>query len=129
MTAAKPPVEVLDLAKCATGLVNLAERSICARPRTLLLEIYKETGLYRIVTKHFLSVDTMGEMKIWQQKLNAIVLSLRNWGETQIGCYNKCSEIYVFIFFRKYLTGFFSVCGFFLITNDVHARDNNIPQN
>lgn len=89
------PMEVLNLEKCTIGVVNVAERHICARPRTLLLEIYKHTGIYTTILKRFLSADTIKEMKMWQTKINAIVSTLRNWGETRtpIGCFNKYSEI------------------------------------
>lgn len=88
-----PPLEVLNLKKCATGLVDVAERSLCPRPRTLLLETYEYSGIYKTILRHFLSADSMEEMNMWREKINGVVLSLRAWGEQRTEPFNKCSQI------------------------------------
>lgn len=81
------PLGFFDLSCCVTSYVTLADREICPRPRTLLLEIAKfpennENNLLtqtHLIERYFLSTDTLEELKLWEKKINAIVIALRNW--------------------------------------------------
>lgn len=94
VVAEVPPLNTINLENCATRLVDVADRSQCSRPRTLLLETYEESGIYKTIYKHFLAADTSNEMKMWRERINAVVLSLRSWGESRSQeFFSKCSEI------------------------------------
>lgn len=71
------PVEVLELDTCTSAVVTMASRTICARPRTLLLEFFEKEG--EVLVNRFLSADSMAEMKEWEKRINSVVGALRSW--------------------------------------------------
>lgn len=73
------PVEVLALDCCASDVVKAADRSICARPRTLLLEVFEEKDLRIVLVSRFLSADSVSEVKTWEKKINSVISALKEW--------------------------------------------------
>ncbi|GLV43344.1 scraps [Carabus blaptoides fortunei] len=73
------PLQEVDLKNCANARIEIADRTLCARARTLLLETVTPEDKSCTIDKHFLSTDTGLEMKIWETKLNTIVSALRTW--------------------------------------------------
>lgn len=69
------PVEVLDLSDCVMDVVRPVSREICARARTLLLEIMNDGH----VIHRFLSAPSPAEMQEWQNKLNFVLSTLKSW--------------------------------------------------
>lgn len=72
----------IDLKKCANARIEIADRTLCARPRTLLLETMQNLKCEDkscTIERHFLSTDTGSELKTWESKLNTIVSALRTW--------------------------------------------------
>lgn len=75
------PLFKIDLSVAGTT-ISAADRSICPRPRTLLLE-KPNVRLSDKSRRLFLSADTMKEYKDWEEKFNSVLLTLREWG---LGC-------------------------------------------
>lgn len=80
----KAPLEVIDLNSCVNAAVGTAERSVCARPRTLLLLLEFESKDKNkmndvLVVKRFLSTDKLKEKKDWESKLNSVISTLYSW--------------------------------------------------
>ncbi|XP_008544355.1 anillin [Microplitis demolitor] len=87
----KPPVVVIDLHSCASEKINHVTRSMCARPRTLLIETLRQSAADDkaslliechsgfTVTKHLLSYETTRELVDVMDKLNYVIGILRKW--------------------------------------------------
>lgn len=73
------PIGCFELSCCVTSYVTLADREICPRPRTLLLEIAENNENTHTIERYFLATDTTEELKVWENKINAVVIALRNW--------------------------------------------------
>lgn len=98
-----PPLGEIDLTYCVSAWIGLAERELCARPKTLLLETARQPRpedeesftmhctSNRTILRHFLSADTNIELKQWEIKLNSIVSCLRNWNCMQ--CQIQYSQV------------------------------------
>lgn len=69
----------LDLRNCRSEKIDVADRSVCVRPRTILLE----TGVHEVQADvsvlYFISADSVGEMETWKNTLNSVVGSLAGW--------------------------------------------------
>lgn len=81
-TDTSPPLEVIDLTLCGNSEIASAPRSICARPKTFLIEIIKDTDqlpCYENCFRRFLSADSNKDKKNWENKLNSVISFLRNW--------------------------------------------------
>ncbi|XP_012261086.2 anillin-like [Athalia rosae] len=90
----KKPLATIDLTNCISGEVTLVDRSLCAKPRTLLIE----TSIERTrsdrnsvtldlrssctVVRNLLCCDTARDLTQWESKLNQVVSALRDWNVT-----------------------------------------------
>ena len=88
----KEPLMTIKLINCVSKKITTADRTICARPRTLLLEIMRnkneedknnmvieyQTPGTKIV-RHFLFCDTLPDLMEWTAKLNHVIFALREW--------------------------------------------------
>lgn len=70
------PVETIDLRLCINSFISVVDRSMCARPKTLLLEI---NNANRRIIRYFLNADSINDMKKWETVFNSVVSSLRLW--------------------------------------------------
>ncbi|CAG9860763.1 unnamed protein product [Phyllotreta striolata] len=71
------PLNEIDLRLCTTRKVVLAERSACARPKTLALPVKQpDTGESK---RFFLSADTNEDLRKWEAELNFVIGSLSVW--------------------------------------------------
>ncbi|CAG9834514.1 unnamed protein product [Diabrotica balteata] len=70
------PIDIVDIRYCTVEHVALADRSTCARSRTLLLPIKYPNGL----KMYFLSADSQAELELWENDINFVVRSLLLWG-------------------------------------------------
>ncbi|GJQ87888.1 hypothetical protein Trydic_g1157 [Trypoxylus dichotomus] len=70
------PVDIIDLKTCINSWISVVERSICARPKTLLLETRNAN---RQIIRYLLNADTFEDMKKWENVLNSVVSALRTW--------------------------------------------------
>ncbi|KAJ8938510.1 hypothetical protein NQ318_005174 [Aromia moschata] len=66
-------LETVDLRNCPEQRISAADRSICARPRTLMLPI----GRNNAVKKYLLSADDCISLEEWDMELNDVLCSLR----------------------------------------------------
>lgn len=80
------PLGMVDLRTSASGMIKKANRSMCPKPRTLLLEtvnlqadVIADADEVPVVIRYFLSADTAIEMRSWEDALNSILLSLTKW--------------------------------------------------
>ncbi|KAJ8941352.1 hypothetical protein NQ314_010415 [Rhamnusium bicolor] len=69
------PLGSVDLSNCVEQLICPADRSLCARPRTLMLPIRHDQS----IKKYLLSTDEFSDMKLWEKELNYVVCVLRIW--------------------------------------------------
>lgn len=67
----KAPIGVLDLKKSTTTTIKLAQRNICAKPRTFLIEFD--------ANKFYFSADTSEDLKVWLNILDEITICLNGW--------------------------------------------------
>lgn len=72
-----PPIGVLDLTKCTIDQIKIVDRDICARPRTLLLELKSD----RAKKRYLLSADSMSDLEEWQKQLNLVLSALKKWND------------------------------------------------
>lgn len=70
-----PPLGIVDLTYCLEQKITIADRSSCARPRTLLIPIKSNST----VKKYMLSADTTKDMEMWEKELNFVLRSLTTW--------------------------------------------------
>lgn len=75
------PLETIDLKKCVNAIVDVADRSVCPRPRTLLLETANAEDPSRFDT-YFFQTDTLSEMRTWHDQINKIVSATRTWNDS-----------------------------------------------
>lgn len=68
----------LDLRNCRRERIDVADRNVCARSRTILLETWHEVRA-DVSVLHFIAADSVGEMEMWRDTLNAVVGSLAGW--------------------------------------------------
>ncbi|KAJ8968138.1 hypothetical protein NQ317_007864 [Molorchus minor] len=73
------PFGALDLRHCLDQRVQVADRSVCARPRTLVLSIKTQS-----VKKYRLSADDGPSLERWYNELNSVVSSLRVWNHIDV---------------------------------------------
>lgn len=65
----------LDLSYCLEQQISAVDRSLCARPRTLMVPVkYKEGE-----RKYLLSADKLSDMKEWEKELNYVLRALDMW--------------------------------------------------
>lgn len=72
------PIGEIDLAKCRTPKIRSVHRNVCARPRTLLLEIEVDPAK-STTKKYYLCTDSISELEEWQRQLNAVLTALNKW--------------------------------------------------
>jgi hypothetical protein len=80
----KPPVGEVDLRQSLSEQVGPVDRVLCPRPRTLLLEIVRQSGaddcnMQENTVRHLWQADTMKELSEWCAKLTAAVSALKRW--------------------------------------------------
>ncbi|KAK0181653.1 hypothetical protein PV327_003921 [Microctonus hyperodae] len=87
----KPPLVMIDLIYCISNKIAPINRSLCAKPRTLLIETVRartemdENSLMVechegcTIIRHLLSYDSTRELVDWMSKLNHVVTVLREW--------------------------------------------------
>ncbi|XP_015186178.1 PREDICTED: LOW QUALITY PROTEIN: actin-binding protein anillin-like [Polistes dominula] len=87
----RPPLLIIDLTCCTTNEVQVVDRTICARPRTLMFKtirervsrdentMFLECQCSYTVVRHLLSCDTIHDMMEWSSKLNYVLSILSNW--------------------------------------------------
>uniref|UniRef100_A0A182FH10 PH domain-containing protein n=1 Tax=Anopheles albimanus TaxID=7167 RepID=A0A182FH10_ANOAL len=103
----KQPILYIDLVRCANEQIELADRSICSRTRTMKIDIvaakaagsgmscsssgigsYRSTGGNSTtspisdrsnVTYHLLAADSQTELNRWMNELNRVVKFLKEW--------------------------------------------------
>ncbi|KAH0539462.1 anillin-like [Cotesia glomerata] len=90
----KPPVVTIDLHCCASDKINHVTRSMCARPRTLLIETLRQIDANDkpslliechsgfTLVKHLLSYETTRELVDVMDKMNYVLGILRKWKVT-----------------------------------------------
>lgn len=95
------PIGSIDLRYCVTSSILAADRVLCAKPRTLLLEVGRikrmndRDSLTMVckhavtIIRHYLSFDAVDEMQMWQMTLDSVVNSLRNWNLMRCHLYYK----------------------------------------
>lgn len=76
------PLEIIDLRRCMNALIASVDRTICPRPKTLLLET-KEDNTDEFV-KHFINFDTLTDMRTWEEQLNKVINTLRTWNDSYL---------------------------------------------
>lgn len=65
----------LDLNYCLEQQISIVDRSLCARPRTLMVPVkYKEGE-----RKYLLSADKLSDMKEWEKEINYVLRALSMW--------------------------------------------------
>uniref|UniRef100_A0A2M4CG11 Putative actin-binding protein anillin n=1 Tax=Anopheles darlingi TaxID=43151 RepID=A0A2M4CG11_ANODA len=103
----KQPVQCIDLVRCLNERIELADRSICSRTRTMKIDIFAAKaagsgmscsssgiGSYRStggtsttspssdrsnVSYHLLAADSQTELNRWMHELNRVVKFLKEW--------------------------------------------------
>lgn len=70
------PLGEIDVRLTAAEKIVPADRTVCARPRTLALPVSDADGG---VKKYFLSADTQSDLQMWESELNFVVQSLMIW--------------------------------------------------
>ncbi|XP_046749864.1 anillin-like protein 1 isoform X2 [Diprion similis] len=90
----KEPLTTIDLTNCISSEISTVERSMCAKPRTLLIETFRqrsvldrnsmllECRLSCTVVRNLLCCDTVKELNQWKSNLNRVVSALRDWNVT-----------------------------------------------
>ncbi|CAH1111301.1 unnamed protein product [Psylliodes chrysocephalus] len=73
---ASEPLGEIDVRLTAAEKIVPADRTVCARPRTLALPVSDADGG---VKKYFLSADTQSDLLMWESELNFVVQSLMIW--------------------------------------------------
>lgn len=76
-TESKEPVGTLDLSMSNQSSAITADRSICPKPRTLLIET-KEKNATKI-KRMFLSADSTTDKKQWETMLNMVLAGQKLW--------------------------------------------------
>lgn len=71
------PIDCFDLKNSLSAKIDSAERKLCPRPKTLLLELCQNNTDQ--IARFFLSVDTLNEMQTWKNKINAVLFCLKSW--------------------------------------------------
>lgn len=68
-----------DLGDCQ-GNVRIAEKTICARSKTLVLDV-KESGAGndKSIMRVFLQAESMSDLRMWKTDMNFVVHSVRMW--------------------------------------------------
>jgi PH domain len=81
----EPPILNIDLTKCIAEKIDMADRSVCARPRTFAIELFDKHHLNLSSfldnnTKTFLlSADKNVELNMWLVELNKTLQFVRDW--------------------------------------------------
>lgn len=70
-----PALGIVDLSYCIEQKIAVADRSSCARSRTLFLPIKNGNS----IKKYLLAADTTKDMVMWEKELNFVVRSLTTW--------------------------------------------------
>ncbi|KAK2581358.1 hypothetical protein KPH14_008124 [Odynerus spinipes] len=90
----KPPLLLIDLTHCISNEVMMVDRTLCAKPRTLMFKTTRERtpqdhnsmliecGSSRTIVRNLLSCDTSNDLMIWTSKLNYVLSVLRDWNST-----------------------------------------------
>lgn len=90
----KPPLLFIDLTNCISNEVMIADRTLCAKPRTLMFKTTRERtprdqnsmllecGSTHTTVRNLLSCDTTNDLMIWTSKLNYVLSVLRDWNST-----------------------------------------------
>lgn len=90
----KTPLLLIDLTHCISNEVMIADRTLCAKPRTLMFKTTRERAPQdqnsmllecestRTIIRNLLSYDTVKDLMIWTSKLNYVLSVLRNWNST-----------------------------------------------
>lgn len=74
----RSPIEILDFDKCVSLTVENANRQLCPKPRTLVLE-YLCDGRKNGMKQYFLNTDNDGEYEKWDAGLKEVVTFLHSW--------------------------------------------------
>lgn len=69
------PLGVVDLTFCIEQKIRLADRTSCARSKTLLVPI--KSG--DTVKKYLLSADSGKDVEMWEKELNFVIKNLTTW--------------------------------------------------
>ncbi|CAH1116717.1 unnamed protein product [Phaedon cochleariae] len=69
------PLGSIDLRCCLVQSISPANRSICARSKTLFMPVQHGTD----VKKYLLCADSAADMNIWEKELNFVLQSLMIW--------------------------------------------------
>ncbi|XP_035740593.1 anillin-like [Vespa mandarinia] len=87
----RPPLLIIDLTHCTSNEVQVVDRSLCAKPRTLMFKtireriphdkssMFLECNTSYTIIKNLLSCDTITDLMEWRSKLNYVLSLLRNW--------------------------------------------------
>ncbi|KAF7387440.1 hypothetical protein HZH68_013117 [Vespula germanica] len=87
----RPPLFIIDLTCCTSNEVQVVDRSLCAKPRTLMFKTTRERVAHDknsmllecessyTVVRNLLSCDTITDLMEWRSKLNYVLSLLRNW--------------------------------------------------
>lgn len=74
----------IDLSRSVQDRVELADRSICARPRTFTLNIFRQSSstnneARENVQTYFFSADNVNDLRLWLTELDNKLNFLREW--------------------------------------------------
>lgn len=80
------PLLSLDLTKCTTDAIQLADKRTCSIPKTFVLEMYKDnqvrstgnTGQMALET-HYIAAECNTELIKWLTELNRILKFVKDW--------------------------------------------------
>ncbi|XP_012272000.1 anillin-like isoform X2 [Orussus abietinus] len=87
----KSPLLTIDLKHCISDKITIAERTICAKPRTLLIETARrrdasdrnsmmmECRSSLTIVRNLLSCDDTNDLMKWMTKFNHVISALREW--------------------------------------------------
>ncbi|XP_046484802.1 anillin-like [Neodiprion pinetum] len=101
----KQPLATIDLSNCTSPEINAVDRSMCAKPRTLLIETFRERNvsdrnsmllecrLSCTVIRNLLCCDTLKDLNLWKSKINRVVSALRDWNVNRRFPYEQVSDL------------------------------------
>lgn len=73
-------MDSIDLRKCVNARIESVDRTMCARPKTLLLETLKNQD--DALERYYFCADTLSEMRNWESQLNKVISALRTWNDS-----------------------------------------------
>lgn len=74
------PIETIDLSRCEQDQVDEADRTLCPRPRTIVIKINDPTSFAMDKSRlYFLVTDNKLELRLWMKELNKVLRFIKDW--------------------------------------------------